>query len=356
MTKLFKGSKKRILILYTEIAGYTLACINELRKYEVEIYLIRWEVNKEAPFQFNFNDINETIRGHYSNDIELMKYCKEIKPDILLVSGWLDNGYLKVARYFYGKIPTILTMDNNWKGSLRQVFSTWISPFFIRNKFSHVWVPGIQQKIFANKLGYSDEKIMTGFYSCDRELFHTYYKNNKDLKSKNYPKVFLFVGRYVKAKGISNLWDAFIELDSEYENDWELWCVGTGEEFINKVNHPKIKHFGFVQPEDFEEIIQKTSIYILPSEFEPWGVSLHEFVSAGFPIIVSDKVGSSEIFAKEGKNGFIVRSGSKESIKEGLRKFMKMNKKELLLMSEESVSLSEKITPKIWANKLISLL
>ena len=356
MTKLLKGSKKRILILYTEIAGYTLACINELRKYEVEIYVIRWEVNKEAPFQFNFIDINETIRGQYSNDIELMKYCKEIKPDIILVSGWLDNGYLKVARYFYGKIPTILTMDNIWKGSLRQVFSTWISPFFIRNKFSHVWVPGIQQKIFANKLGYSDEKIMTGFYSCDRELFHTYYKNNKDLKSKNYPKVFLFVGRYVKAKGISNLWDAFIELDSEYENNWELWCVGTGEEFINKVNHPKIKHFGFVQPEDFEEIIQKTSVYILPSEFEPWGVSLHEFVSAGFPIIVSDKVGSSEIFAKEGKNGFIVRSGSKESIKEGLRKFMKMNKKELLLMSEESVSLSEKITPKIWANKLISLL
>ena len=87
MTKLLKGSKKRILILYTEIAGYTLACINELRKYEVEIYLIRWEVNKEAPFQFNFIDINETIRGHYSNDIELMKYCKEIKPDIILVSG-----------------------------------------------------------------------------------------------------------------------------------------------------------------------------------------------------------------------------------------------------------------------------
>ena len=94
----------------------------------------------------------------------------------------------------------------------------------------------------------------------------------------------------------------------------------------------------------------------MPSEFEPWGVSLHEFVSAGFPIIVSDKVGSSEIFAKEGKNGFIVNLRSKESIKEGLRKFMKMNKKELLLMSEESVSLSEKITPKIWANKLISLL
>ena len=64
-----------------------------------------------------------------------MKYCKEIKPDIILVSGWLDNGYLKVARYFYGKIPTILTMDNIWKGSLRQVFNMDQS-IFHENKFS----------------------------------------------------------------------------------------------------------------------------------------------------------------------------------------------------------------------------
>ncbi len=356
MTGVYKKSKKRILFLYTEIAGYTLACLNELIKSEVEIYLIRWGVNKEAPFQFKFNTINESTRDQYRNDVELIKYCKEINPDIILVSGWMDKGYLKVARNFYDKIPTILTMDNNWKGSLKQIILTWVSSFYIRNKFSHIWVPGNNQKIFANKLGYSDDKVMTGFYSCNRELFHTYYKNNKDIKSKNFPKVFLFVGRYIKAKGISNLWNAFIELDAENENDWELWCIGTGEEWKNKVNHPKIKHFGFVQPENFEEIIQKTSVYILPSEFEPWGVSLHEFVSAGFAVIVSDKVGASEIFAKEGKNGYVVKAGSKESIKEGMKKFMKMNKKELLLMGEESVSLSKKITPEIWVSKLISLL
>ena len=48
--------EKRILFLYTEIAGYTVACLNELRKSEVEIFLIRWSVNKEAPFYFNNNN------------------------------------------------------------------------------------------------------------------------------------------------------------------------------------------------------------------------------------------------------------------------------------------------------------
>ena len=59
---------------------------------------------------------------------------------------------------------------------------------------------GIQQKIFANKLGYSDEKIMTGFYSCDRELFHTYYKNNKDLKVRIIQKYFCLLVDMLKLK------------------------------------------------------------------------------------------------------------------------------------------------------------
>ena len=183
--------KKNILFLYTELAGYTVACLDELNKCDVEVFLINWAVNKEAPFQFNINAIHQSFRDEYSNDEDLIRYCKSINPDILLEINLVMFGCQEFNK-----------RDN-----------------------------------FGYKLGYSDEKIMTGFYSKRIEnysILMTGYKNNKDLKSKNYPKVFLFVGRYVKAKGISNLWDAFIELDSEYENNWELWCVGTGEEFIIK--------------------------------------------------------------------------------------------------------------------------
>ena len=348
--------KKKILFLYTELAGYTVACLDELNKCDVEVFLINWAVNKEAPFQFKLNAIHQSFRDEYSNDEDLIRYCKSINPDILLVSGWLDKGYLKVAKLFFKKIPTVLTMDNNWIGSLKQYMATWVSQFYLLNKFSHVWVPGSKQKEFAKKLGYSEDKIMTGFYSCNRTLFYNYYKKNKQLKTQKFPKVFLFVGRYIKSKGIFNLWNAFVEINSKHDNEWELWCVGTGEEWNNKINHPRIKHFGFVQPDKFEEIIQKSGVYVMPSEFEPWGVSLHEFVSAGYPVIVSDQVGSSEVFVKKGKNGSIINLRSKVSLKEEMNNFMKMNDKDLLLMSEESVSLSEKISPEIWVEKLISLL
>ena len=48
--------KKRIVFLYTEIATYFLACIEKLAlQPNVEITVIRWPLNKEAPFNFSFS-------------------------------------------------------------------------------------------------------------------------------------------------------------------------------------------------------------------------------------------------------------------------------------------------------------
>ena len=55
------------------------------------------------------------------------------------------------------------------------------------------------------------------------ELFDNYNK----LKKNNNPKRFLFVGRYIKRKGILDLWNSFVQLNNEVSNNWELWCVGT---------------------------------------------------------------------------------------------------------------------------------
>ena len=349
--------KKIVLILYTEFSSYLEACFNCLSETKkIEIHLVRYPVNNEAPFLFESLNFKNYFKNEFNTQQALLNFTNHLNPDLILVSGWIDKDYLRVALKFKNKSVIVMAMDTQWTGSLKQKFMTFIAKNYFLKRFTYVWVPGSRQKKYAQNIGFSDSQIIDGFYSCNFDLFRKYYNDTIHLKRNNFPKAFLFVGRYVKSKGVHNLWNAFIELNSEYENDWELWCVGTGDEWDNKIKHPKIKHLGFVQPNDLLDIIQKSGIYILPSEFEPWGVSLHEFVSSGYPVIVSDKVGSSEIFVKEGKNGFIVKSGSVDSLKEGMKKVMKMRKKELLLMSQESVSLSEKITPKIWVDKLISLL
>jgi len=130
----------------------------------------------------------------------------------------------------------------------------------------------------------------------------------------------------------------------------------TGEEFDNKIEHNKIKHFGFVQPENFLEYIEKTGVYILPSHIEPWGVSLHEYAAAGFPMICSNKVGASEKFIQEGKNGYVFPARDIEAIKAAFSKVIVSSENELLDMQKKSIELSLLITPANWANTLMKLL
>lgn len=349
--------KKRALILYTELAGYTITCIDKaiVLYPDVEFHVVRWPVNKEAPFQFNLNRVSIYNRSDYTNG-ELLELAKGVAPNIIVTSGWIDKGYVNVCKHYKGKIKTVLALDNHWLGGVKQKIAALLSPFIVKNKFSHVWVPGKPQRQFAERLGYKPSEISEGFYSADVDLFSSYFEKAKESKISNFPKRFIYVGRYVKHKGIFDMWNAFIELQNEQPNDWELWCIGTGDDFDNKIEHSKIKHFGFVQPENFLEYIEKTGVYILPSHIEPWGVSLHEYAAAGFPMICSDKVGASEKFIQEGKNGFVFPAGDKEAIKDAFRKVIDSSENELLNMQKKSIELSLLITPEKWANTLMKLL
>jgi glycosyltransferase involved in cell wall biosynthesis len=346
----------KAMFLYTELAEYNQACFRAAIKEGNEIFIIRYPINEEAPFNFNNKAVSDKLKNSFSSINIIIDYVKTISPDVIIISGWKDKDYLNVASYFYNKIPTVLAFDNKWKGSIKQHLSRLISNKLLLDKFSHAWVPGKKQEQFALKLGFLSDKILQHFYSCDYDNYHNIYKTTYKEKTKNYPKAFLFIGRYIKSKGIFELWKAFVELcDNNNNNNWKLICVGTGEEWENRVIHENISHLNFVQAKDMLDVYKRSGVYVMPSLSEPWGVSLHEAVSAGLPVISSNNVGSSEVFLKENINGFSIKAGSYTTILKAMIKFTKMNDEQLLRMNKESVNLSKKITPNIWASKLKSI-
>ena len=78
--------------------------------------------------------------------------------------------------------------------------------------------------------------------------------------------------------------------------------------------------------------------------------------AAGFPMLLSKNVESSEEFLEENINGYHFSSGNKFEIKQKLKKIINLNDSDLLTMGNKSFNLSLKNSPKIWAEKLISLL
>ncbi len=344
-----------ILFLYTELGGYTLNCMQKAIEIHpsLSISVVRWPLVDEAPFDFNFEGIKVYERKHHNYN-SLIELVRQSNIQTIICSGWIDKDYVKVCKKFKGKIPTVLALDNQWEGNLKQYLAQLLSPFLIRNKFSHAWVPGNLQAKFARHLGFWNDKIEKGFYVANTKLFETYYQQFKLEKEKRMPKRFLYVGRYVKHKGIYDMWNAFIQFHEETNSEWELWCVGSGEEYENRVEHPKIKHFGFLQPDQFANVIKDTSVYILPSHFEPWGVSVQEFAAAGYTMLLSNKIGSKESFFKEGQNGFSFEATNQGEILNSLRKVTSLSEKEMIKMQYQSNKLSLKISTENWAKTLMS--
>lgn len=351
------NTKPRILFLYTEIAHYFLACVKELHK-SADIAIIRWAVNDEAPFTFEFNAEWQVFERNQFVTNELISFSDEFDPDVIVCSGWIDEGYNSVAKHWRGKIPILLSLDNHYTGSIRQQIGRLLSNFKLHNRFSHAWVPGKPQQIFAKKLGFKDEQVLTGFYSADVNHFNALYEQSYLEKKKEFPHRFLYMGRYIDFKGVNELWDAFIEANNERAESkkWELWCVGTGDLWEERKMDDHIKHFGFVQPKELDAIIKNTGVFVLPSHKEPWGVVVHEMAVAGFPLLCSDKVGATSTFLEEDKNGLYFKSESKDALKNALKRVMNSQDKDLLLMGNESHEIGMQLSPKEWTDTLLSVI
>jgi len=358
MNLTIQGMKKiKILCLYSELAEYFLACLKCLHKlYPVEIHLVRWPVNEEAPFDFEIPHEILHYERNELNDKDLISLACNLKPDLIFTSGWMDKGYIQVCKKFRGLIPVIAGMDNQWKGTIKQKIACVISPITIQKYFSHIMVAGDPQKIYAGKLGFSEEKILEGYYCADFDLFNKFYHSNKENKNKKYPHRFLYVGRYIEKKGVMDLWQAFTDLSIEERGEWELWCAGTGKLEKIKMQHDKIRHLGFLQPDELGEIIRETGVFVLPSHSEPWGVVVHEFTAAGFPVICSDKVGAATKFLSFDENGYSYKSGDIQDLKQQLIRIISLSDEQLVQMSEKSVELASALTPQKWSRKLMSVI
>ncbi|TVR37936.1 MAG: glycosyltransferase [Cryomorphaceae bacterium] len=346
----------RFAILYTELAAYTVSCLNAASNRGIEIRVYRYPVHKEAPFALKLNPEIEVVERNQKSDSQIANELVEWKPDLVLVSGWRDKGYLKCGNVLAKKIPFILGLDNPWHGGVRQWMAALYSRAFLKNTFTHCWVPGDKQVKYARKLGFAANRIQTGAYSADISLFNRQYEENRSGKTHRFPKRFLYVGRYLSFKGTQELWEAFKEFRQRGNHAWELWCAGTGAEFEQRDQSEGIKHFGFLQPEELRKVIEQSGVFVLPSRKEPWGVVVQEFAAAGFPLVCSEAVGAADTFLREGENGFLFKTQSVESLLKAMEKIAALSDEQLVLMGDKSHQLAQQITPDTWVQTLYRFL
>jgi len=334
---------KRVVFLYTELAPYITRCMEALVKSGVQVDVIAYPVNKEAPFDLLESEMH--VKYHNRNKLSLPdihQFLVEIVPHAIFCSGWIDKEYLQAVKKYTGNTRKVIVLDNKIEQGIKAKASRIRAKAKYRPYFDFAWVPGPPQKEFAKRIGFEEKDIWDKFYTADFERFRKLDRNPERCK---FPKRFVYVGRYVDFKGINELFSAFMDIDNK---GWELFCAGFGDLFNKRPKHPNIHHLGFVQPTELDNFVQEGGVFVLPSWKEPWGVVIHEFASAGFPIVCSEEVGASSVFLDQNKNGYTFQPKNKSSLVKALEKVISTPDADLFKMGALSKKQASIYTMQDW--------
>ena len=135
--------------------------------------------------------------------------------------------------------------------------------------------------------------------------------NNKDLIS---------VGRLSVEKGYSDLIDVF-KLIYDVDKKFHLDIIGDGDEYgiiSEKIKKYKLENsvtlHGFQNKEYINKLLEKSSLYLMCSFEESFGIVLIEAASFGVPqIAFSSAQGAKEIISNN-KSGFLIENRNKEEM------------------------------------------
>jgi glycosyltransferase involved in cell wall biosynthesis len=319
-------------------------------EYDFSITIVAYPVVADAPFKFDLHsNITLLRREEYTGD-KLFQLTSEKEYDIIYCGGWFDKEYLQLIKKNQ-HIKSVIAFDKQWLGTIRDYLGVIFLRLKVTKLFDYAFVPGLEQEQFALYAGFKKKQICTGLYICETGRFKKVYSARKTESPKNH---LIYAGRYAKEKQIDVLWDCFIEVAHDFP-EWQLHCIGTGPLSEVAVEHPQIVHHGFLQPAELSQVMINGAIFILPSLYEPWGVVVNEFAIAGYPLILSDKVGArTALLSKE--NGWLFSAGNKEQLKAVLRQAMGTSKDRLLSMGNVSHNLSSKLDEKQYAQTLLRMI
>jgi glycosyltransferase involved in cell wall biosynthesis len=154
----------------------------------------------------------------------------------------------------------------------------------------------------CNLYGVNPDKVAVIPNGVDLEKFRNY---NQRVKLEGDPSI-LFLGFVSKLKGIDILINAVAKLRFDLPN-LKLHVVGHGEE-MRESSMQLVKHLGIdnsvvfhgaADPSMVPAYYKSADIFVHPSRFEGFGITILEAMASGVPIVASDISSFSEILSND---------------------------------------------------------
>ena len=343
-----KGINMKLLLLTTDITivGGVENVISKLTDYFVEYYGYEVEIvslygnynNKIKPyFKFNnkvklsFANLEPIPRNNkldeLTKDFKLKKDIKNIiknrEFDIIMTFHYsISIAVILNKRYIRGKI--VVTEHGDYYYGIGRL------------------------DILKRKITYRIADKVVVLTEYNRKKYEKFLKNvevinnprpfNTIKRSNQMNKRIITAGRLEYEKGFDRIIDVF---NDKYikSSGWRLDIYGDGSQkdnLINKIKELNLEDKVRILPftKNIKEEFLKSSIYVLPSRTEAFGMVLLEAMECGLPCISFDTPGPKEIIKNE-QDGFIISDNNNDLFRDKL-KILINDKEKRILFSKNS--------------------
>jgi len=210
---------------------------------------------------------------------------------------------------------TDLPRSRPWpKAVVREAFLRW----FYRGVDRFCWI-GRQARRHLEARGVCAERLFFSPYCVDDELLERQYgaldreECRAALGVGPADFVFLFSGKLIPRKRPLLLAEAVRMIPER--SRLRLIVLGDGplrdalRGALSSCLGERLVMPGFVNQSRLGVYYRAADAFVLPSEYETWGLVVNEAMQFGLPVVVSDRVGCAEDLVVPGRTGFVFPSG-----------------------------------------------
>ncbi|MGB7591489.1 MAG: glycosyltransferase family 4 protein [Terriglobia bacterium] len=275
---------------------------------------------------------------------------RAFRPDAVVIYGYnTATSLLAILWVIRHRIPMLMRTDSNvlaepgkpqLRRSLKRLLLRWLA-----RRVSAFLSVGTMNSQYWQFYGAAPEKIFLARYAVDNEFFQTQAASYRGARQRTRDEngwkqryLLLYVGRLVPFKRVDLVIEAMRRLSTK-RSDIGLVIVGDGPERERleglAQGMPYVYFAGFQQQSDLPKYYGVADIFVLPSEWEPWGLVVNEAMASGLPVIATRKVGAARDLIVEGENGYLVPENDVEAMASAVDRACE-SEQHLLLLGEKA--------------------
>lgn len=348
-------------------------------EYEVEI-ISTYKLADTPAFEINNNiKVNYLIDKYKPNREEWKKAIKKVKPLKLL-----KETYQALVVLFLRRRKTVEAMkkcDSDIMISTRDLFNKWLGMYGKKKAYKIGWEHNHhhQDMEYANKVvnscrnldalvlvsnslrNFYKKKIKEKNIKCKCVFIPNMLDEIPKTTSKLTEKRMISVGRLSKEKGYVDLIELFKNFH-EKNPDWHLDIVGDGPERNKVVDRiyqyqltDVITVHGYLKKKEINALLKKSSLYLMTSYTESFGIVLIEAMSYGIPCLSFTSAEGANDLIENDKNGYLIENRDFDSMVDKMEELANNKKKRVELgknAREFSLNYGSDVVKKEWMKLL----